>query len=252
MSADRRPLLHDPDGGVTAYGWRAGARHWLDVPDVGVFGLAPGAEDILCHSAGSEEEVQDAYWTLALPLALQLSGLEVLHASGIRMPRGVVGFCAFSGTGKTTTAMALARRGYESWADDAVVMEPQGGRVLAHPLPFRANVRAATREAFGLGAADGPAGAGGDPAPLVALVVLERVQHAAPAAVERLDPKAALPALLPHSFRFDLTDIELRRQTVGRYLAIVAAVPVLHVRFVPSFDTLDALLDEIEVALARL
>jgi hypothetical protein len=236
---------------VVAYGWTAGARYWIEVPEVATFGLLPGDQEILCHASGGADTVEDAFWTLAVPLALQLNGLEVLHASGIRTSTGVVGFCGFSGTGKTTTAYGLARRGYALWADDAVVMEPTtGGPILAHPLPFRFNLRAQTRDAFGLGDATAPAGEATGPAPLAALVVLERVEDPSQASVERLDPKTALPALLPHSFRFDLTDLELRRATVGRYLAIVAAVPVVRARFVPSFATLDRLLDDLESAIA--
>ena len=241
----------DPDGTPVALGWRDGTDYWLEVPGVAVFGFRPGGDEIAAYALSDADAVHDAYLNLALPVALQVSGREVLHASSIERPEGIVGFCGLSGTGKTTTAYALSRRGHRLWGDDAIVLEPSpAGAVFAHPLPFRANLRAETVAAFASGEAPAPEGSGGEPAPLAALVVLERAGDAAGAGVERLEAKEALPALLPHCFRFDLTDRELRRATVRRYLSIVAAVPVLRASFVPSFDRLDAFLDELEAALA--
>lgn len=245
-------MLLDPDGNAVAYGWRDEPDYWLDVPGVALLGFRPGGGEIVARPQAPEADVEDAYRNLALPLALHVSGYEVLHASGVRTTAGVVGFCGLSGTGKTTTAFALSRRGHPLWSDDAVVLEPHGGRVFAHPLPFRGNLRPQTREALGLAEEVAPQGEAGDPEPLAALVILERVAGADAAGVERLGAKAALPALLPHSFRFDLTALESRRDTVRRYLAVVAAVPVLRARFVPSFATLDDLLDRLEAALAAL
>ena len=241
----------DPDAVPIAFGWRDGADHWLDVPGAGTFGFRPGGGEIAAYPAAAAAAVHDAYLNLALPLALQVSGLEVLHASSVEGPHGVVGFCGLSGTGKTTTAYALSRRGHRLWGDDAIALEPAAtGSVLAHPLPFRANLRAPTLAAFADDGGAVPEGEGGDPAALAALVVLERVDAPSFAGVTRLEAKEALPALLPHSFRFDLTDLDLRRATVRRYLSVVAAVPVLRARFVPSFDRLDPFLDELEASLA--
>ena len=214
------------------------------------YGFRPGGDEISAFPAAGPEAVRDAYLTLALPVALHVSGLEVLHASSIATPRGIVGFCGLSGTGKTTTAYALSRRGHRLWGDDAIVLEPApaGGAVVAHPLPFSANLREPTRAA--LGDSGDASGEAGDPEPLAALVLLQRVGDVAAAGITRLGAKEALPALLPHSFRFDLSGLELRRATVQRYLTIVAAVPVLRACFVPSFERLDRFLDEMESALA--
>ena len=61
----------------------------------------------------SREQLLDAYQSIVLPLVLQDSGWEALHASAVVMPVGVVAFPALSGVGKTTTALGLARRGFK-------------------------------------------------------------------------------------------------------------------------------------------
>src|SRR5829696_203522 len=89
--------------------------------------------------------------------------LETLHASAVVAPAGVVAFCARSATGKSTLAASLHRRGYDLWADDAVVWTPAGSRSLTFPVtpPSTASALAAL--------------------PLIAIVVLER----SAAAIER-------------------------------------------------------------------
>jgi len=256
VGAAPRVVMTDPVGSPVARGWIEGRDHWLQVPHVATFRFRPGADEIAAYpvTPGSAEELVDAYRTIALPLALQVSGWEVLHASAIASPDGVVAVCAHSGTGKTTTAYGLARRGHTLWADDAVVFESrEDGPVLTHPLPFDPNLRAESRAHFGLGHTQVAGGDGeGDPMPLGAVLVLDRVAEDSVAGVDRLRPTEALSALLPHSYRFDLADIELRRRTVRSYLELVAQVPVLRVSFVPALDRLDALFDDIERALAEL
>ena len=249
----RRPLVEDPDGGIVAYGWREGDSYWLEAPGAAIFAFTAGGGGVRAHALGPAEAVIDAFQSLALPMALQVSGFDVLHASAVAGQAGVVGFCGFSGTGKTTTALALSRRpGYALFSDDVIVLENDHGAVFAHPLPFSSNVRPRTREVLGMGDAPPPTGEAGDPVPAAALVVLERVAEPGEASVRRLGAKEALPALVPHGFRFDATDIETRREFVRRYLALVASVPVLLARFVPSWETLDLFLDEIEAEVAAL
>jgi hypothetical protein len=58
----------------------------------------------------------------AVPHALLLRGILVLHASAVRQGAGVVAFCGASGAGKTTTARQFAANGYELIAEDLVVL----------------------------------------------------------------------------------------------------------------------------------
>lgn len=237
-----------------AYGWIDGRDYCIQVPEVATFRFRPGTDEITAFpaSAGSRASVADAYCTIALPLALHVSGFEALHASAVDFAGVVVAFCALSETGKTTTAYALSRRGFSVWADDAVIFEAcPGAPPIAHQIPFSANLRSKTRDFFDLG--DGalpPSDEGGaDPLPLGVVILLERVADGPPVDIRRLPPAEAIPALVPHSHRFNLVEVEHRRRTVQNYLALVAHVPVLRARFVSGLDRLPSVLDELERAL---
>jgi hypothetical protein len=243
----------DPDGQPVAYGWVNGDEHWLEVPGAAAFRYLPGDVEIVAiPDAGADEElVEDAYLTLALPLAFQLSGLEALHASAALLPEGVVAFCALSGTGKTTVACGLWARGHGQWADDAVIFETRDDSVLTHRIPFLANVRPETRAALGIeGEASLPGWPGGS-APLAAVVLLEREPAAGATELVRLAGADALKALEPHAHRFNLGDLERKRRTMQAYLRLTARVPVLRARFAPGFDRLGSVLDHLERALGE-
>jgi hypothetical protein len=68
-----------------------------------------------------------------LPLAAQLQGFELLHASAIKLDGAVVAFVASSGTGKSTLAANLAARGAPLVTDDVLAVASSAGVVLAHP-----------------------------------------------------------------------------------------------------------------------
>ncbi len=71
----------------------------------------------------SPDSIEDTYRRGVLPLVLQLRGHEVLHASAVSTASGLLVLCGVSGTGKSTFAYGLSRRGYPLWADDAVVLD---------------------------------------------------------------------------------------------------------------------------------
>src|SRR5919106_5320553 len=87
------------------------------------------------------DSILDAYYRSVLPMALQAQGAEVLHASAVLTPRGVLALCARSGTGKSTLAYGLSRRGYPLRADDAVAFENSGAQINVRPLPFSIRLR---------------------------------------------------------------------------------------------------------------
>jgi hypothetical protein len=236
-----------------AYGWIDGRDYCVLVPEVATFRFRPGGDEVTAFPAteGSENAVTDAYRTIALPLALHVSGFEALHASAVDFEGVVVAFCALSETGKTTTAYALSRRGFPLWADDAVVFETgSDAGPVAHQVPFSANLRSEVRNFFDLAdRVPSPSAEGGaDPLPLGAVVLLERSGNIGTphADIRRLAPAEAIPLLVPHSQRFDLGNYEHRRRTVQNYLELVGHVPVLRARFVPGLDKLDAMLNELE------
>jgi len=68
-----------------------------------------------------------------LPFASALHGLEVLHASAVALPRGVLALLGPSCAGKTSLALALARRGATFHADDVLAVERDAAGLLCHP-----------------------------------------------------------------------------------------------------------------------
>jgi ferredoxin len=121
----------------------------IEIDRVGRFRFTAGAPEVHAqHAPGaSPATVRAAYLATVLPLALQAAGHQLLHASAIDTPEGVIAFCGPSGAGKSTLAAALARRGHPQWADDAVWWEvetdehgePIGARTRR--LPFQRRLR---------------------------------------------------------------------------------------------------------------
>lgn len=71
--------------------------------------------------------------TRVLPNVSIAHGREALHASAVETPLGVVALAAPSGTGKSTLAVELVRRGWPLFADDSLILEAAGKAVIAHP-----------------------------------------------------------------------------------------------------------------------
>jgi hypothetical protein len=184
---------------------------------------------------------------MILPLALQAHGREVLHASAVRAPAGIVALCARSGTGKSTIAYALNTRGHLLWADDAVCFEPNDAGIDTLPLPFSLRLRPASAAFFADRAVDNGLRSPEGREPLAALFVLERA--AGPAALERLQPADAFPAVLTHGYCFTTNDRERTGAMVRNYLELVDHVPTFRLRFPDGLDGLDDVLELIEGAL---
>jgi len=61
-----------------------------------------------------------------------------LHASAVKVGDGCVVFCGMSGFGKSTTALALVKRGYQLHADDICVVTMNSAENENKPLVFSA------------------------------------------------------------------------------------------------------------------
>lgn len=232
----------DADGRPAAYGGSDAVSHWIELPGVGSFRFGSGQHVTVFPVNGVRDEtVEDAFRRIVLPMALQAGGEEVLHASAVVGPAGLVAVCAVSGTGKTTLAYALSRRGHPLWADDAVAFELRGDGVLARPLPFTVRLKGESATFFG----DAPTDTLYEPEAerLAAILILERGEVSA---VERLETAGAFPRVLEHAYCFDLDESERKRAMMASYLELVARVPVHRVRMQPRFDRLPELLDRLE------
>ncbi len=86
-----------------------------------------------------------------LPNVSVAHGREALHACALEAPFGVVAVAAPSGTGKSTLARALMRKGWSLFADDVLTLSRDNGSVRAHAGTPHMNLAADGKETGGLG-----------------------------------------------------------------------------------------------------
>lgn len=149
------------------------------------FHLAADNATVVC----APPEGPDPLWWIALLdwvpyCAASLSGRLCLHAAGVAIGGRVLAIAAGSGAGKSTLALALLDAGATFFCDDVLAVEARPDGVVAHPGPRLAKVVAGRPDLVGrlgrpLGRAGeeilvAVAGAAGDPAPVGAVVVLDR------------------------------------------------------------------------------
>jgi len=238
----RFEVWRDPDGEVYAYAEGLGDEYRMHVPGLASFRFSSCGDEIAAAvaSTAKEELVLDAYRRRILPMALHVSGREVLHASGFRSPGGVVALCADSGTGKSTIAFGLSSRGYRLWADDLVAFETSDRGCLAISLPFKMRLRSSAAVLFGLGVNRLPAAASDDG------VLRREDTSTTPVAVRPVPSAEALGAVLSHAWFFALQDGERKRRLIEHYLELVARIPVFDISFRSGLENLPTILDAIE------
>jgi hypothetical protein len=252
-------VWRDNDGTACAYGYTARDHHWMHFPDVATFCFTRQTNEVLAMAVDpiDEEVIQDTFYRSVQPMALQVLGQEVLHASAVLMPHGVVALCAVSETGKSTIAYGLSQRGYRLWADDAVAIDLADPDVQALPLPFYMRLRPASAVYFGYNRAatytisEAASGNWGETAAaaLAAIFVLERVPHSTSdqeVTVQQLSALPAFSAVLTHAYCFSLENIERKRHMINHYLDVARRVPIFRIRFSAGLDKLPTILDHIE------
>jgi hypothetical protein len=251
-------VCRDAAGDLLAYCYAENGMLRVDLPDLASFSYERGAghASAIPHRPLSPGFILDTYHHCVLPLILPALGTEVLHASAVVGAAGVVAFCGPSGTGKSTIAVALARRGYAMWADDAVAVDTVEPGPTAIPLPFTVRLRADSAGFLAAAGERGPFAAAApactEPAPLAVLCMLRRSPDAnAPAVVERLGAAAACRAALAHAYCFSVKDVAQKRRTISNYLTLAGQVPAYEVRFCPGLEHLPAVLDTLQAIVGR-
>ena len=97
--------------------------------------------DVLaCAPSSDGLDWQRVLVSKVIPSISVMRGYEALHAAAVESPDGVVAIMAPSGTGKSTLAAELLRRGWPLFADDVLVLDGQAGAVVAHPGTAHMNV----------------------------------------------------------------------------------------------------------------
>jgi hypothetical protein len=224
----------------------------MHLPGVASYRLRPAANEVtaIADPRAPTQLVVTGYERTVLPMAVQLTGREVLHASAVLTTGGVVAFCAVSTTGKSTVADRLGRRGYPVWGDDAVAFDASDGAVAAIPLPFRLEPRDLPgADEGGVTPVSGSLAPEPGPVPLSAVCVLERAtlrDTFAAVSVRPLAQVEAFPAVLAHAYCYSLEDPERNRLMIDHYLELSAHVRVFSVRFRAGLGHLTAVLDEVE------
>jgi hypothetical protein len=237
--------------GVTLYGYRASGFGWVTAPGIAAYRFAPSGPVIASPNGGREVRIEMVWLSSVLPLVVQGRGIQVLHASAVAGPGGIVALCGRSGAGKSTLAAELGHRGHEIVADDALPFLVEAGRADALPLPFALRI---PPPGAGLFASElqsvefGPA----DRAPLGAVVILSPDVLDATAA-PALSPVFGSPPvasgelfgeLLPHLYCFSLE--ESKEALVRDLSALVRAVPVLWLDYPQQPESIDAVADVLE------
>jgi hypothetical protein len=188
------------------------------------------------------------------PLAAVLRGLEVFHASAVRVGNVAVAFVGASQAGKSSVAVNLMLRGARLVTDDVVTLEASGGGLVAHPGAGVTSVRHAAVEAIApehrsrLGRVLGDDGEAlrvmvereRRVLPLAAMYFLERDDPAAGEAdaappFERISPPDPR-LLLASTFNFSVRTPERLRNQLDVCARLSETVPIFRVKIVPTLS----------------
>ena len=184
-------------GGATPGSWRGTLRdgaeltiRWGRAGDL-LFGygeearylLDPTAARLLCAPAEPRSLAwQRVLLSRVLPVVAIARGHEALHAAAVETPVGVVAVVGPSGAGKSTLVAELVRRGHRLVSDDVLVFGRAADRLVAFPGGAHLSLERGSEadlEVEVLGELGGKlwtlvAGAAREPAPIAAVVLLER------------------------------------------------------------------------------
>jgi len=112
-------------------GGNDGKEVFLDFPQVARF-LVRGGKEILIEPAAASDpgEVRAYLLGTVFGILCHQRGIIPLHASAIDVEDCCVAFVGASGAGKSTLVAALARRGYETIADDVCFLQTDEKKVI--------------------------------------------------------------------------------------------------------------------------
>jgi len=261
----RQQEWFDTEGRLAAFGGGTTTAWWMHWPHLGTFHFSSTGPVLAHPEPGADPaDLHDTFTRHVLPFVLIGREHEGLHASAVGLDDGVTAFCAVSGTGKSSLALGLARRGAVQWADDTVVVRAEDRDVFAIALPFPPRVDRAVLEALTTDrlrnpdrmddrretAAESPHGVQVTPG---ALSRLRRVYFVSRDArldpgkpsIRPLDGPPGFERLLAHAHPFDLPGPDRRRRMIERLLRVARTVPTYDLRFAPDLTSLPRLIDEV-------
>jgi hypothetical protein len=237
----------DHQGRLIATGGRRDDNWWMHWQGLATFRFSErGSVRAEPIRNGLETELRDSFVRGVIPVVLLARGFEALHASAVVVPQGVVALCGTSGTGKSTTALAIAAQGVRHYSDDTVIYQVLDGQAVASAMPFPVRVDATARQVVGVLPREIRFG---EPRVEPKSERLHRIYHMVrDAAVSKTSPEfvAVSPArrfelLLTHSHPFDMGGDRRRRAFIENLMTVAKTVDVWECRFAPSLPDLPAL-----------
>lgn len=255
--------------------WRLRSRDGEDVFD---FVINPDGTQVWGFWS-TEELFQDAVSLLlgaVLGHVLRLRGVLCLHASVVAVEGNAIALIGASGTGKSTTAAALAARGFSALTDDIAALYWVGDRIWVQPgypslrlwspslkalqVPVAGLSRVSSRiDKCFLQLDTGPAQSIEDnhfaendstnqrqfaatPLPLQAIYVLDQRDASCRVAIAQpLNSIAALHHLLTHAYGRDVLSTSQRQDELRQLAAIAQTIPIRLLHRPDDLNQLDRL-----------
>lgn len=247
-----------------AEGWvrvgRVPGGHALDFSGLARFEVNAAGDRIRCTPAPDipDETIRHLILDHVLPRLLALRGVQVLHASAVVTPAGVIGFVGATGWGKSSLATSLGLEGLPLLSDDALILETVDGdawvrgtypgvRLWPHDvMELLGDAEGAPVAHYTLKIRFGPGTAGalsfrGGALPLHRLYVLEPPELADgdgggegdddAIAIAPLSAHEAFLALSRHTFRLELADAAQHRDGFERLTRSPALARTSSLRF---------------------
>lgn len=183
-----------------------------------------------------------------LGLLLRLRGVTCLHASAVQIGNRAVAFVGSEGAGKSTTAAAMAQKGFPVISDDVVALEESGGQFSVYPAyPYLCLWPESVASLYGSAEALPRFSASYEKRclsldkqqlqfatqslPLAAIYILgERRTDPAPV-IEPVSPRAALVTLIANTYATNMLDTAMRAR---EFEALGHLVPRVAVRRISS------------------
>jgi len=218
----------DPSGEILlSYGKQSHFR-WLRFPRLADFCFTVEAQDISCYPAQetSQETIEHILLDQVLPRCLAYHGRIMLHASAVRLEKGLILFMGDSGAGKSTLAGNFHQAGNPAVSDDCLWIREGKGQVRAVPTygglrlwedslqalfsagqATTAMAHYTTKKRVPLDECDR---SGEDDLPILAVMLVTPADQVSTSEIllERLSKHEAFIAMLKQTFQLDVTDLK--------------------------------------------